>query len=98
MKAAPTVSTARSTTVPAIRHSTLAFRPLSVRAVTLQGGPGVEIVYQVNSTPNAVTGRQYRLVIERFEVFKNRRAAVLSLSSAVGSANVDPWRIVSAIF
>src|SRR5260221_7245238 len=99
MKAAPTVSTARSTTVPAIRHSTLAFRPLlSVRAVTLQGGRGVEIVYQVNSAPNAVTGRQYRLVIERFEFFKNGRAAVLSLSSAVGSDNVDPWRIVSESF
>ncbi len=98
MKAAPTVSTARSTTVPAIRHSALAFRPLSVRAVTLQGGPGVEIVYQVNSAPNAVTGRQYRLVIERFEFFKNGRAAVLSLSSAVGSDNVDPWRIVSESF
>src|SRR6266481_3823365 len=53
MKAAPTVSTARSTTVPAIRHSALAFRLLSVRAVTLRGGPGVEIVYQVNSAPNA---------------------------------------------
>ena len=99
MKAAPTVSTARSTTVPAIRHSALAFRPLlSVRAVTLQGGRGVEIVYQVNSAPNAVTGRQYRLVIERFEFFKNGRAAVLSLSSAVGSDNVDPWRIVSESF
>ncbi len=98
MRAAPTVSTARSTTVPAIRHSTLAFRLLSVRAVTLRGGPGVEIVYQVNSAPNAVTGRQYRLVIERFEFFKNGRPAVLTLSSAVGSDNVDPWRIVSESF
>jgi len=98
MKAAPTVSTARSATVPALSQSTLAFRLGSVRAVTLHGGPAVEIIYQVNSPPNAVTGRQYRLAIERFEFFKNGHAAVLSLSSAVGSDNVDPWRIVSESF
>ncbi len=46
----------------------------------------------------ALTGRQYRLVIERFEFFKNGRPAVLTLSSAVGSDNVDPWRIVSESF
>ena len=98
MSAAPTVSSARSTTVPALSQAGLAFRLRSVRAVTLQGGPAVEIIYQVNSQPNAVTGRQYRLVIERFEFYKSGRAAVLSLSSAVGSDNVDPWRIVSESF
>ncbi len=98
MSAAPTVSSARSTTVPALSQAGLAFRLRSVRAVTLQGGPAVEIIYQVNSQPNAVTGRQYRLVIERFEFYKSSRAAVLSLSSAVGSDNVDPWRIVSESF
>ncbi len=98
MKSAPTVSTARSTTVPALSQAGLAFRVQSVRAVTLSGGRAVEIVYRVNSRPNAVTGRQYRLVIERFEFFRNGRAAVLSLSSAVGSDNVDPWRIVSQSF
>ena len=98
MSAAPTVTSARSTTVPALSSGNLAFRLTSVHAVTLQGGPAVEIVYQMNSQPNAVTGRQYRLVIERFEFFKSGRAAVLSLSSAVGSDNVDPWRIVSESF
>jgi hypothetical protein len=84
--------------VPSLSHATLAFRLQSVKAVTLPGGPAVEIVYEVNSPPNAVTGRQYRLVIERFEFYKNGRSAVLSLSSTVGSDNVDPWRIVSDSF
>jgi len=96
--AAPTVSAARTVTVRALQASTLAFRLQAVRAVTLVGGPAVEIVYQVNSTPNPVTGRQYRLVIERFELQRHGRAAVLDLSSAVGSDNVDPWRIVSESF
>jgi len=97
-KAAPTVSSARNATVPALSHSTLAFHLESLRAVTLRGGPAVEVIYRVNSRPNAVTGRQYRLIIERFEFFKNGRSAVLSLFSAVGSYNVDPWRIVSESF
>jgi hypothetical protein len=96
--AAATVSSARASTVPALRKSALAFRLQSVRPVSLTGGRAVEIIYQVNSPPNSVTGRQYRLVIERFELYHSGRAAVLSLSSAVGSDNVDPWRIVSESF
>jgi hypothetical protein len=98
MTAAPTVSSARATTVAALQASSLAFRLHGVRAVSLAAGPAVEIIYQVNSPPNQVTGRQYRLVIERFELYRNGRGAVISLSSAVGSDNVDPWRIVSESF
>ncbi len=98
MTAAPTVSSARATSVPALQASSLAFRLQGVRAVSLAGGPAVEIIYQVNSPPNQVTGRQYRLVIERFELYRNGRSAVVSLSSAVGSDNVDPWRTVSQSF
>lgn len=96
--AAPSVSSVRASTVGSLKASTRAFRLQSVRAVSLAGGPAVEVIYQVNSPPNQVTGRQYRLVIERFELFRKGRGAVLSLSSAVGSDNVDPWRIVSESF
>jgi hypothetical protein len=98
MAAAPTVSSVRATTVHTLQASTLAFRLQSIRAVKLAGGPAVETVYQVNSPPNGVTGRQYRLVIERFELYRHGRGAVIALSSAVGSDNVDPWRIVSESF
>jgi len=38
-------------------------------------------------------------VIERFELYRHGRGgAVIDLSSAVGSDNVDPWRIVSESF
>jgi hypothetical protein len=98
MAAVPTVASARGTTVPSLSRSSLAFQLQSVGAVQLPGGPAVEVVYEVNSQPNAVTGRQYRLVIERFELYRNGQGAVLSLSSAVGSDNVDPWRTVSDSF
>jgi hypothetical protein len=96
--AAPTVRSVTATTIRALQASTLAFRLQAVKPVMLAAGPAVEIIYQVNSPPNPVTGRQYRLVIERFELYGNGHGAVLSLSSAVGSDNVDPWRIVSESF
>lgn len=98
MKSAPTVAGARGIIAASLSRTTLAFRLRSVRAVKLAGGPAVEIVYQINSPPNAVTGRQYRLVVERFEFYRAGHGVVLSLSSAVGSDNVDPWRIVSESF
>ena len=98
MSSAPTVASAKSVDVPALRSTQLAFQLQSVKQVHLSGGTAIEIVYQVNSKPNAVTGKQYRLVIERFELFKNGQEDVLSLSSPVGADNVDPWRIVSEGF
>jgi len=98
MTATPTVSSVRATTVPALKASTRAFQLQSVRPVSLTGGPAVELVYLVNSAANPVTGRRYRLVVERFELYHHGRGAVLSLSSAVGADNVDPWRIVSQSF
>jgi hypothetical protein len=98
LAAPPTVHSVQATTVPALKAKSLAFRLQSVRAVKLAGGPAVETIYQVNSPPNGVTGRQYRLVIERFELYRHGRGAVIDLSSAVGSDNVDPWRIVSESF
>jgi hypothetical protein len=98
MTAAPTVSSIRGAVVPALETSTSAFQLQSVHPVSLSGGPAVELVYMVNSAANPVTGRRYRLVVERFELYHHGRAAVLSLSSAVGSDNVDPWRIVSQSF
>jgi len=96
--AAPTVTSAKAKEVPALQASSLAFALQSVKSVTLPGGPAVLITFQENSAPNPVTGKQYRLVIERFEFYRHGTQANLILSSAVGSDNVDPWRIVSESF
>ena len=82
----------------ALKKSSLAFTLMSVTPVALPGGQAVEIIYQTNSKPDAVTGKQYRLVIERFEFFRNGREADLSLYAPVGADNVDAWRTVSHSF
>src|SRR5947207_7435436 len=61
---APTVSSAKAVDVPALRASEVAFALQSVSSVSLPGGAAMEIVFQENSQPNQVTGKQYRLVVE----------------------------------
>jgi hypothetical protein len=69
-----------------------------VSTAALPGGPAVLVTFQENSAPNAVTGKQYRLDVLRFELFKSGEEAVITLSSPVGADNVDPWRTVSESF
>lgn len=95
---APTIESAKSVEVPTLSRTDLAFQLADIKQVTLPGGPAVLITYRVNSAPNQVTGKQYRMDMLRYEFFKNGTQANLVLSSPVGADNVDPWRIVSESF
>jgi hypothetical protein len=54
--------------------------------------------YQANSEPNAVTGKQYRLDVQRYSLSHNGTEVVIGLRSPVGADNVDPWRTVTQSF
>jgi hypothetical protein len=95
---APTLDSATSQEVPKLTQSERSFQLGKVSAVTLPAGPAVEIVYQVNSAPNAVTGKQYRLDVLRYELWKSGTEAVITLSSPAGADNVDPWNTVAKSF
>src|SRR5205823_3568004 len=84
---APTVSSAKSNDVPALQQSELAFTLQSVKPVTLPGGAAVLITFQENSTPNAVTGKQYRMDVLRFELYGGGTEGILTLTSPVGADN-----------
>ena len=94
-KAAPTVTSAKSTEVPALKQATRAFVLKSVTTAPLPAGSTVLIQYEANSDPNAVTGKQYRLDVLRYELFKHGTELTVTLLSPVGADNVDPWRIVT---
>jgi hypothetical protein len=95
---APTVQSATSTEVPTLRKTVRAFRLVDVKAVDLPAGPSALISYQANSDPNAVTGKQYRQDILRYELFRRGEQVDITLLSPVGADNVDPWRIVTESF
>lgn len=92
---APTVASARSVDVPALQAAGGAFQLVGVTSKKLPAGEAVVITYRVNSAPNDVTGKRYRLDVERYELFHAGTRVDLTLLSPVGADNVDPWRIVT---
>ncbi|MGB9378169.1 MAG: hypothetical protein WCB04_11720 [Mycobacteriales bacterium] len=93
--AAPTVSSANSNDVPKLRSTMAAFELRRVSAAKLPAGSGVLIVYRRNSAPDAVTGKVFRDEVQRYEIYANGREITLELYGAVGSDNVDPYRIMA---
>ena len=95
---APTVASVKRREVPVLARTERAFKLGSIKGATLPAGPAVFVEYQANSEPNAVTGKQYRLDVQRYVLFRNGREIAIGLRSPVGSDNVDPWRIVTESF
>ena len=96
--AAPTVASAKAGEVPQLLQSTRAFTLVSVSSGSLPADPFVLVRYRANSDPNPVTGKQYRLDVLRYELFKNGEERVITLLSPVGADNVDPWNAVTQSF
>lgn len=63
--------------------------------VTRPAGGAVLVAYHRTSEPNSVTGKRVTLDVERYSFWKNGTTAVLTLSGATGSDNVDPWKTVT---
>ncbi len=89
---APTVTSARSTSVAVLTRTQAAFELRSVAAASVPGGTGVLIVYRRNSAPDEVTGRQYRDEVQRYELVSGGREVVVELFGPVGADNVDAYR------
>jgi hypothetical protein len=110
---APTPTSVKGNQVPALQRTERAFSlgkvlpcapsctvPYSTAPIvlSLHGGNAVALTYEVNSAPNSVTGKQYRLEVVRLDFFRGGEEADLVLSGPVGSDNVDPWRLVAQSF
>jgi hypothetical protein len=96
--AAPTVESAAATDIPTLAQTAEAFALESVTAITLPSGPAIKISYQANSRPDDVTGKQHRLELDRYELFKDGRLALITLAAPAGSDNVDVSNQVASSF
>lgn len=92
---APTVGSARRDDVPRLRASVPAFKLRAVSAVTLPGGQAVRIVFQRNSDPDPVTGRQYRDEVQEYLLWHAGHEIRFDLFGPVGADNVDAYRTMS---
>lgn len=95
---APSASSVKKTEIPQLKQTELAFTFGKMQSTHLPAGPAVFVEYQANSTPDRVTGKQYRLDVQRYSLFHNGQEIVISLRSPLGSDNVDPWRIITESF
>ena len=92
---APTVATARSTTVPLLQSSEPMFALTAVTADTRKAGAVVVIHYARDSAMNEVTGKVIREDVLLYEFFNAGTQVDVRLSGPTGADNVDPWRIVT---
>jgi hypothetical protein len=60
----------------------------------LGGLPAVKVTYKTTSAPNAVTGKRLTLTVDRYELAKNGKRAIIDLGSPVGVDNVDAYRLM----
>ena len=95
---APTIESAQTVEAAALAQQVPAFELVDVTAVDLPAGPGILVRYRTNSAPDEVTGKQIRLDVDRYELFKDGREVVISLAVPAGSDNVDVSNQVSRSF
>jgi hypothetical protein len=95
---APSVAAAQSTEVAALAASFPCFQAGKVSQVARRSGPAVLITYRADSPSDPVTGKVVRQDVERYEFWRAGKTAVITLASAQGSDNVDPWRRVTDSF
>jgi hypothetical protein len=96
--APPTVERVKRDEVPVLAQQIAAFELVDVSALDLPAGPAVLVRYRMNSAPDEVTGKQYRLDVDRYELYSNGRQAAISLAVPTGSDNVDVSNLVSRSF
>lgn len=77
-------------------NPTLVFQP----PTTIQVGPSpaVKATYTTRSAPNPVTGKRVTLLVDRYELAKNGRRAIVDLGTPKGVDNVDAYRMMIESF
>lgn len=88
----------RSNQVAELEKTGRAVQVKQVQSVQLQSGPAVQVVYESNSEPDSVTGKQVRLENNRYYFYKNGKLATLTVWAPLGADNVDQWKYMSNSF
>jgi hypothetical protein len=88
--------------VPAMKRELASLRNAQIKTpptqVTIGGVAAVKAVYTTKSAPNPVTGKTVTLIVDRYELAKNGKRAIIDLGSPVGVDNVDAYRMIVQSF
>ena len=92
---APTVASVTSTDLPAIGQVAKGYVAGKVSSVARTAGQAILATYKIDGAASSVTNKTVRLDVERYVFWRDGKAVVVTLSSAAGSDNVDPWKTVT---
>jgi hypothetical protein len=95
--ATPTTASV-SSQLTALRAANPALASTAPRAIALPAGSAIRARYTTVTAPNPVTGRRVKLVVDRYELARGGRVAIVDLGTPVGVDNVDAYRMMIESF
>jgi hypothetical protein len=95
---APTVSSTKGSELAKLKTTTKGFANPTVATISRPAGSGVLVKYQASSAPNSVTGKTITNDVERYELWRAGKLAIVTLQAPHGSDNVDAWKLVTSSF
>jgi hypothetical protein len=78
------------------KDPSLAAKP--AQSFPVKGTPAIKVVYTTKSAPNPVTGKRVVLTVDRYELSKGGKVAVVDLGTPIGVDNVDAYRMMIESF
>ena len=68
------------------------------RAMRVGSSAAVKVTYSTKSPVNPVTGKRVTLMVDRYELARHGRVAIVDLGTPVGVDNVDAYRMMIQSF
>jgi hypothetical protein len=93
----PTVASV-GTELRKLKAASPSLKAQAPRQIKLKAGPAIKVTYTTTSTRNPVTGKRVVLMVDRYELAKKGRVAVIDLGTPTGVDNVDAYRLMSESF
>ena len=83
---------------PRSRRTTPSLTFTAPQPIQIGSATAVKAKYTTKSAPNPVTGKRVTLMVDRYELARNGRVAVVDLGTPVGVDNVDAYRMMIQSF
>ena len=87
-----------SSQLGALKRATPTLTFTAPHAMSLPAGSAVAVRYTTVTAPSPVTGRRVRLIVDRYELARAGRVAIVDLGTPVGVDNVDAYRMMIESF
>ena len=91
--AAPTAASVTAD-LKKLKASSPTLKAQTPKPLSLKAGPAIKVTYTTTSAPNPVTGKRVVLMVDRYELAKKGKAAVIDLGTPTGVDNVDAYRLM----